>query len=393
MFCAAQVIYLTVITLFGLGLVMIHSAAMRVDDVQSLSLLSLLVNRRTLYAVLAVLAMVVVSRFDVRHFERLTGRRNPLWWLLGLALLLVILAMVPVLGRSVHGARRWLYLGPQAWGVSFQPSELLKWVLVLVMAWWCGHRMRVIGQFRRGLAPALLVLTVACGLVVIEDLGTGVLMAVVASLLLIAGGARLWQMAMTIPIAGLPLTWLIMDSPYRLARITAFANPWEDAQGIGYHPIQSMLAISGGGVGGRGLGNGIQKFGYLPEDTTDFLFAVICEELGIGGGVLVVALLLALLWAIFMVAHDCKDTFTRLVALGVALTIGLQAVINIAVVTVMVPTKGIALPLLSAGGTGWVLTAVSLGLVASLDRANRLERSRGFEVEAHPDTGTLELGT
>ena len=149
----------------------------------------------------------------------------------------------------------------------------------------------------------------------------------------------------------------MIHSPYRLQRLTVFLNPWADPLGAGYHPIQSMLTIAQGGLIGRGLGNGIQKFGYLPEDTTDFIFAVVCEELGLTGAVLVIGLYLLLIWMGWSILCNCKDRFGRLFALGVLTMIGLQTIINLAVVTVLAPTKGIALPLLSKGGTGWILTA------------------------------------
>jgi len=160
---------------------------------------------------------------------------------------------------------------------------------------------------------------------------------------------------------------VIVTSAYRRARLTAFLDPWADPQGIGYHPIQSMLAIAQGGITGRGVGNGVQKFGYLPEDTTDFLFAIICEEAGVAGAAVVVVFYLVILGIGFGILRRCQDPFGRLVALGILLMLGTQALINLAVVTVVVPTKGIALPLLSAGGTGWVMTAAAVGLLASLD--------------------------
>ncbi len=169
----------------------------------------------------------------------------------------------------------------------------------------------------------------------------------------------------------------MLHSPYRLERLTAFLDPWAEIKNSGYHAIQSMLAFAHGGLTGVGLGEGVQKFGYLPEDTTDFIFAIICEELGIAGAALVVGLYLALLWTGLGILRGCRDTYGRLVALGIILTIGIQAAINIAVVTVTVPTKGIALPLVSAGGTGWVLTAFSVGLLAALDNANYYEREVG----------------
>lgn len=370
---AAHIIQLTVVALLAVALVMVHSAGMRVGDDQRFSVTSIFTSRHAVYAGLAVAAMGLACRIDIRQFQRLHGWRNPLCWLVLSAIALVGLAMVPGIGRSVRGASRWLYVGPRGWGVSFQPSELLKWIMVLAIAWWCARRCGTMPRFRTGLLPPLLLIGLGCGLVVIEDLGTAVLIALTASLLLFAGGARMWQLMLCIPPAAAALFLAIIQSPYRVARLVAFLDPWADPEGTGYHPIQSMLAIATGGLGGRGLGNGIQKLGYLPEDTTDFLFAIICEELGIGGAALVVALFLVLLWGGFAIARDAKDTFARLFALGVLLTIGLQAVINLAVVTVMLPTKGIALPLLSAGGTGWILTAASLGLVASLDVANRIE--------------------
>ena len=207
------------------------------------------------------------------------------------------------------------------------------------------------------LVVPLCVIAVASGVVLIEDLGTGVLIATVSLFMLWAGGIRARHLAGPVLLGGAAIAAAIWTQPYRLARLIAFIDPWADPQGIGYHPIQSMLAIAEGGVGGRGLGGGIQKFGYLPEDTTDFLFAVICEELGLAGALLVAALLLALLWAALRILRDRSESFPRLLILGVMTTIALQSLLNIAVVTVVVPTKGIALPLLSAGGTGWVVTA------------------------------------
>jgi len=152
-----------------------------------------------------------------------------------------------------------------------------------------------------------------------------------------------------------------------------------------------MLAIAQGGLFGRGLGNGIQKFGYLPEDTTDFIFAIICEETGLAGASLVVGLYIVLLWVGMGIVRDCRDTFARLLGLGVLLTVGMQALINIAVVTVVVPTKGIALPLISSGGTGWVVTAFAIGLVAALDNANRMAAEDGEELSPQP-VATLARG-
>ena len=391
---------LAVIALLGMAVVMVHSAGASVGSNATLSLGSMLLSRHAIYAVMAVAAMMLAARVGVDRLEHLRGWRNPLWWLFALAVVLVALAMTPGLGRSVHGARRWLQVGPPAWQGSFQPSELVKWGPVILLAWWCSRRHadascndrdRPTGRTEEvsarssvtafgsrlnramdcpTLVVPLCVIAVASGVVLIEDLGTGVLIAAVSLFMLWAGGIRARHLAGPVLLGGAAIAAAIWTQPYRMARLIAFVDPWADPQGIGYHPIQSMLAIAEGGVGGRGLGGGIQKFGYLPEDTTDFLFAVICEELGLAGALLVAVLLLALLWAALRILRGRSESFPRLLILGVMTTIALQSLLNIAVVTVVVPTKGIALPLLSAGGTGWVVTAFCIGLVASFDQTS-----------------------
>jgi cell division protein FtsW len=278
-----------------------------------------------------------------------------------MALLLAV--HLPVIGREVNGARRWIDLGV----VSFQPSEVAKWGLLFVLASYAAQRAAVMGRFVPGIALPMALVAVVCALIVTEDLGTAVLIATVSTVLLLAAGARLRHAAVLGLPAVLGFAAAIASSPYRLDRLRAWLDPYQDPQGIGYHVIQSMATVAGGGLAGRGLGNSVQKFGYLPEDTTDFVFAIICEEMGLAGAVIIVSLLGGLLLCGWSIVRRVEDPFGRLLGLGVLLTIGLQALINIAVVTGVAPTKGIALPLVSAGGTGWVLTAFSLGLLVSME--------------------------
>ncbi len=357
-----QILQLCVIALLGVALVMIHSAAMAVGDSQVV-----LPTKYAVYAGLALAVMFIAGQLDVRGVFQTRGLANPLFYMIIASLGLVALASV--FGPRINGARRWLFVG----GVSIQPSELFKWTLIVTIAWWCSRRVGIMHRFRFGLLPPLMLTAAGCGLILMEDLGTAALIGLVAVVLLYAGGARLWQLALTMPVPIAAVVFAILQSDYRRARITSFIDPFADPQGTGYHAIQSMVAIGGGGLTGRGLGSGIQKFGYLPEDTSDFVYAVICEELGLAGAGLVVLLYLAIIWFGLAIVRECKDTFSRLLALGVLLTLGLQALMNLAVVTVLVPTKGIALPLISAGGTGWIATAAALGLVAALDAANRLD--------------------
>ncbi|MEM6394404.1 MAG: putative peptidoglycan glycosyltransferase FtsW [Planctomycetota bacterium] len=353
------------VALLGIGVVMVHSAgvsptAMRLEG-GLWSGLGMFGTRHTVFAVLAVGVMLLASRVDAGRWLAKRGWGNPLFGLVFVTVgLLVLTAEV---GVEVNGARRWLRVGP----VQFQPSEVAKWVLVGALAWWCGRRRGVMHRFGPGLLPPLLLVGVVCGLVAKEDLGTGVLLGAVALCVLLAGGARWWQVGGLVVVGLAGAAAMVWAAPFRMKRLAVFMDPWSDASGVGYHPIQSMLAFAEGGVTGSGLGNSVQKY-YLPEDTTDFVFPVLAEEMGFAGAALVVALYLVLLWVGWGVLQRRADVFGRLLGLGILLTIGFQAIINLAVVTVVAPTKGIALPMISAGGTGWVLTGLMVGLLAGLDR-------------------------
>ncbi|MEX0742453.1 MAG: putative peptidoglycan glycosyltransferase FtsW [Phycisphaeraceae bacterium] len=359
------------ISLLGVGVIMVSSASMSIGGEPTTA--ASLLGRPVIYALIAVAVMFLISYVDIRQIYTQRGWTNPAAWLLILAVILCILALLPGFGRNVNGASRWLFLGPRSWNLSFQPSELAKWAMVLALAWWGARYAGAMRRFTAGVLPALTVLTAVCGLIVIEDLGTAVLIGSVGLMMLLAAGARVWQFALMIPPAVAAVVGMILVSPYRIQRVTTFMDPWADAQGSGYHLIQSLVTISGAGPTGWGLGNGPLKYGYVPEDTTDFLFAIICHELGIAGATLVIGLYLALMWVGLGIVRDCRHAFGRLLGLGIIATIGCQAIMNMAVVTGTVPTKGIALPLLSYGGTGWVMTAAALGLLAAIDRLNCLE--------------------
>ena len=397
----AHLLMTCVVALLGIGVVMVHSAGLSVATAEidanafdpSMTVggvLAPLMNKNLVYALMAVGAMLVGSRVDLRGIFQTRGWRNPVWFAVLISLGLCAMTLVPGWGKEVNGAARWLTIGPPGSGISFQPSELMKWTLLVGLAWYCARRRGVMHRFWWGLLPGLLLVGLACGLIVIEDLGTAALIGAVALCVLVAGGARVWQLALMLPFAVGAVVAAILHSPYRVKRLTTFMDPWADHQGTGYHPIQSMLAFAQGGVEGNGLGQSIQKY-YIPEDTTDFVFPIIAEELGFGGAVLVVGLFLAILWVGFGIAKDSKDMFGRLVAIGVLLTVGLQAVINLAVVTVVVPTKGIALPLISAGGTGWIITAFALGLVASLDNAKAIEEEQETGQPKQPFTPIAQI--
>lgn len=355
---------LIAITLLTIGVVMVNSAALTVDAERAIDLSQVLLGRLTILAALAVVAMFAGSLVPVEWLGRGRGAGSLAWWIVIVCLVLLIVVQVPGLGREVNGARRWLNLG----GMSFQPSELAKWGLLIVLAWHASRHAARMDRLFTGFVPPMIVVGAVCALIVLEDLGTAVLIGLVSVGVLLAAGSKLWHALLLAPAAGLGLLAAVIYSPYRVDRLKAFLDPYADPQGIGYHMIQSMAAVSGGGLAGRGLGNSVHKFGYLPEDTTDFIFAIICEELGLVGAAVIVFLYAALLLCGLSIVRRVAQPFQRLLGLGILLTIGLQALINIAVVTGAAPTKGIALPLLSSGGTGWVMTAFFIGLLVSMER-------------------------
>lgn len=422
---AGHIIALCVIALLTVGVVMVNSAGMTVSPAQpaagaalmagpsdstaarrpaseGVTARSILFSRSTVYMALAIGAMGVGAFLPVRRLAATFGRPDPratderagplagLMPLMAGAMLLIgamALVYTPLVGKEVNGSHRWLRVPVPGLGdsLSMQPSEIAKWGMVGVMAWYCATRALVMPQFFRGLLPGLIALVAVAGCVVIEDLGTGVLILASSCLILLAGGARVLQFLMFVPVGLAGLAAAVLHSPYRIDRITAFLDPYSDPKKTGYHMIQSMLAVAGGEGTGRGLGHGQQKFGYLPEDQTDFLFAIVCEELGIAGAAAVIALFGVLAWSGYSVIRRETEPVLKLLALGIMSTLGLQAIINLVVVTGLGPTKGIALPLVSSGGTGWILTAFSLGLVIAIDRSLAvLDGSSGSDLESPP---------
>jgi cell division protein FtsW len=261
-------------------------------------------------------------------------------------------------------------LGP----VQIQPSELAKWAAVLFLSYWLTRENASFDKFFTGFLPTLIPIGILCLLVVIQDFGTAALIGLCALTMLLAGKIKIRHLILiTVPVLA-AAAWFLMHKEYRMRRITAFMHPWENPQGEGYHMIQSLLSFSSGGIFGRGLGNGIQKLGYLPEDTTDFIFSVICEELGLFGALMTVALYMGILYVAWQVIKQKRDDFGRMLAFGVGSMTGLQAAINIAVATVSVPTKGLSLPLISAGGSGLIITCAALGMLYSVTRFDNKAR-------------------
>lgn len=395
-------ILLCVLTLLGVGLVMVRSADERVQPIPTpdaldfsqgaallvvpdppapedptfrTALIEMAQSRSVVYAGLALLATIIVACTPALLLDRVDAlahaKRPALWLAIGVLVILAVLILVyiPGLQREAKGAKRWVEFPMPAIGdFGFQPSEIAKWTLPAVIAIFSAARGSQIGTIFKGLLPAGLAVALVCGLVMLEDLGTAVLIGAACGVVLLAAGIRWWHVGLLASVAIAGSIQAIRTSPYRMERITSFLDPWADPADTGYHMIQSLAAISSGELTGRGLGNGLHKLGYLPEDTTDFLFAIICEELGVLGAAGVVAVFALLTWACIGVVRQERGAACQLIALGITATVSLQAIMNLAVVTGLGPTKGIALPLVSAGGTGWILTGASLGLLIAMDR-------------------------
>lgn len=365
-------IVLCVVSLLCVGMVMVNSAGLSVGGSgDPITFWSIMLSRSAFYAAAAIAAMFVVSRLPLRA---ILGRGLSTPALFGVCLLLggvCLLVYLPGLGREINGANRWIGVPLPGGDLTIQPSEFAKWGLLLALAARYAGRPRDLRSFLGGLAPALACLGLVTAIVVLEDLGTAAIILAGGVVLLLAAGARLWHFVAMTPIVAAGLVAAVIAKPYRMQRLTTFLNPFQDPEGAGYHMIQSMVAVANGRVWGRGLGFGLQKFGYLPADTSDFLFAIICEELGLIGAAIVVFLYLGLLWSGWKIVRREPSIALRLAGLGILVTIGAQAVMNLAVVTGLGPTKGIALPLLSSGGTGWILTAASLGVLVGMDRRQR----------------------
>lgn len=356
---------LCVLALLCLGAVMVQSASTTLSGEVKWGW-SQRGTRHLIYVGVAAVTFLLVGHID---YALLARRATSLWrappvWLIATAAFACAAVLVPGVGKDVNGARRWIGLGP----IQVQPSEIAKWASVLFLAWWLARPPVNLDRFFLGFILTIIPIGVVCLLVVIEDFGTAALIGFCTLTMLLAGRVKLRHVAIVIPPALGAAYWFVRHEPYRWTRMTAFLDPWANPQGEGYHMVQSLLSFSTGGLLGRGLGNGVQKLGYLPEDTTDFIFAVICEELGIFGALLTVALYLGILYVAWQAIRQKRDDFGRLLAFGIGSMLGLQAAINMAVATVSVPTKGLSLPLVSAGGSGLVITCAALGLLYSVMR-------------------------
>ena len=344
--------------LVGLGVVMVFNTSyFYAQDRYGDPLLFF--RRHLIYLSLGVTLLFALSRVRVEIFERLAYPA-----LLGSVVLLGVV-LIPGVGIVHSGARRWLGIGP----LAFQPSEFVKTAVVLYLARSIARKRGRMGEFGVGVLPHLLVVGVCVLLVVAQpDFGTAVILLMVMVLMLYGGGARLSHL-FGLVLATLPaVLFALVHWPYRWRRILAFLDPWRYSRDIAFQLVQSLIAFGSGGVAGIGLGESQQKMFFLPEAHTDFIFAVIGEELGLLGAVLVLVLFGLIAVRGFRIASRHPDSFASTLAFGLTLVILLEAVVNVGVVLGLLPTKGLALPFLSYGGSALIGTLVQVGMLAALSR-------------------------
>ncbi|HWI52068.1 MAG TPA: stage V sporulation protein E [Symbiobacteriaceae bacterium] len=347
--------------LLSIGLVMVYSSSTVMAEVDFHNPFHFF-QRQAMWAVVGLLSMWFFASIPPWTWQKYA---RPI---VLVVIVLLVLVVIPGIGIYRLGARRWLGAGP----LQFQPSEFAKFAFIMFLADYLSRNPREIRSFWRGLLPALLLLGLFFGLIMLEpDLGTSLTLGGTAFLMLFAGGAELMHLGGLGFMGALGVLGLAFIDAERWSRITTFLNPWSDPSDSGYQIIQALLAFGSGGLFGVGLGRSRTKHFYLPERHTDMIFAVLGEELGFLGAAMVLLLFFAFAWRGYRIAVQAPDRFTSLLAAGVTSLITLQAAMNIAVVTASIPSTGIPLPFLSYGGTSLLITLSGVGILLGVSRYSR----------------------
>lgn len=370
----SALIWVTVL-LLGFGMVMVYSASIAIAEAGRATGNSAVyyLTRHASYVLVSLIAGALVFQVPLRYWQRAA----PILFIAGLVMLALVL--IPGIGREVNGSRRWLTLG----FANLQPSELMKLCAVLYAADYTVRKAAFMHSLRKGFMPMFFVMLLAGGLLLREpDFGAFAVITVIAMGILFLGGMNWRLFAGLIVMLLIGFLLLIWSSPYRMQRVIGFMDPWADPYGKGYQLSHALIAFGRGEWFGVGLGASVEKLFYLPEAHTDFLLAVIAEELGFAG-VLVLTLLFAwIVWRAFAIgrrASDLERPYAALVAQGIGLWIGVQTIINMGVNMGVLPTKGLTLPLLSFGGSAVLATCCALGVLLRVDWENR-QMMRGFTV-------------
>jgi cell division protein FtsW len=335
-------------------------------------------RRQVLWTVLGLVVMIVLIRIEYHFWQRIA--------VLLMAGTLLLLGMVLIFGSTRFGGQRWLLPGG-----SVQPSELCKLAVVIYIAAWLSSKGERIRQITYGLIPFSILIGLVTGLIMFQpDMSTAVLIALTGGAMFFIAGADLLQLVISLIFGGATFVFLISQMPHSATRIAVFLDPDSDPNGIAYHIHQTLIALGCGGWTGVGLGEGRQKFGYMPAAHTDAIFAVLGEELGLIGCLVVIGLFVALAYRGFKIALEAPDAFGTVLAAGLSCSLVIQALVNIAVVTATLPYAGVPLPFISYGGSALVVALASAGLLLSISRGKVKKRRTG--VRARDDLGGRDWG-
>lgn len=353
------ILIFTTFVLVGLGLVMVFSASSVEATLMHNDPYHFFV-RQSMWAGIGFVVFFVVMFAPISWIR---------WWSpIGFIISVVLLGLVPFIGTTLGmGAQRWLEFGP----ITIMPSEVAKPFLVLMLALILERLGPRIRQFKWLFLAAIPLAIVAFLVLIQPDLGTSIVIIGCYGVMLLIGGMKKRIASLVVLLGGGVLTAIVLFTDYQKERITAWLDPWSDPLETGWQIIQSMYAIGSGGLLGLKLGHSRQKYGYLPEPMTDFIFAIIAEELGFVGAMFVIVLFVIFLWRGYRIALTAPDTFTSIAAAGITTMITLQAFINIAVVTSTLPNTGIPLPFISNGGTSLLITLFSTGILLNISRYTR----------------------
>ncbi|MDB6064337.1 MAG: Cell cycle protein [Pedosphaera sp.] len=355
---ATTILVFCVASLLALGMVMLYSSSMADKGTHYLFM-------QLIWCSAGLVTCGAAAALDYKLLKKFA------WPLFGLAVAMLVLVLIPHIGFKVNGARRWFKVGGS--GIRFQPSELGKLALIVAVAWYGDRYQRQMGTWKRGILFPAIFIGLILGLIFVEpDRGTTILMAAVSGMMLLIAGVRL---RCTIPpiLAGIAALGVsLMHDTMRMNRIFSWMHQEDTKEGVGYQANHAMMALGAGGWTGLGLGNSREKLGFLPEHNTDFIFSIIGEELGLVATLLVVLTFIFLVCSGLYISYRASDTFGLLLGSGITSLIGLQAVINIGVVTSALPNKGLPLPFISYGGSNLLMMLTCVGLLLSIARRARV---------------------
>ncbi len=353
-------ILIPAILLATLGLVVVYSSSSNLS-LHRLGDSYYYLKRQALFCMLGLVIMILAKNIPCILYSKLA------YLLILISFCLLVLLYIPGVGHRVGGACRWLKIG----GFTFQPSELAKFALAVYMAYSMSKKGSNMESFSRGLFPHILMSVAFMAIIVFQpDLGTAIIIGSWLIIVLFVGGVRLMHLFFIFVISAPVVFWLIWNTEYRLKRLLAFINPWDDPQGIGFQIIHSFLAFGSGGLIGVGLGNSKQKLFYLPEPHTDFALSIVGEELGFLGVTFIIVLFGILIIRGIKIALDARDLYSSYLALGLTCFIGLQVLVNMGVVMGLLPTKGLTLPFISYGGSSLALNFLCIGILLNISLRN-----------------------